>query len=515
MLNLNITLFQNDLFYCFAEIYLIFFIIGLVYFSLMFTNLKKTLSSINLINFNLKISLYFFLLYIFLIVEEFFFFNSDNNLIFIFNELLTVSQFILYLKLFLAVLIIIFIFFILFFYKFEKNVSFEFLIIILLAFLGMNFLLMANDFISFYLALELQSLAIYILATFFRNSTFSTEAGLKYFIIGSLGSILLLFSFSIIYGMTGMTKFSNLFIFVNLLNLESVLETNLYLILGIWFGLFFFLISIFLKLGVVPFHIWVPDVYEGVFLIVLSFLAIFPKIVMLSIFVKFILVFQSIWILPFHFFLIICSTLSILLGNIGGLYQIKLKRLFAYSTISNMGFILLGISLFNYIGIFSSFFYLIFYIILLITFFSLLFCLKRNKTFLEIKKISELSNLFLINPTLSLIFALTLFSFAGIPPLSGFFIKMFLFFSLLSKNLIFLSIFIIILSAISAFYYIRLIKLMFFSSNKLNTSWIFLVPISKALSYIISLSFLVNICFFIYPDFFLFVINDFIFAYYL
>jgi NADH-quinone oxidoreductase subunit N len=131
----------------------------------------------------------------------------------------------------------------------KKNLSFEFLIIIFLAFLGMNFLLMSNDFISLYLAIELQSLAIYILASFFRNSMFSTEAGLKYFIIGALGSILLLFSFSFIYGMTGITKFTDLFLFNNFLQVYA--SKNTYIILGLWFSLIFFLVAIFLKLGVV------------------------------------------------------------------------------------------------------------------------------------------------------------------------------------------------------------------------------------------------------------------------
>jgi NADH-quinone oxidoreductase subunit N len=244
-------------------------------------------------------------------------------------------------------------------------------------------------------------------------------------------------------------------------------------------------------------------------------LAIFPKIVLFSIFIKFLFLFYDILLLPFHFFCICCAFFSILFGAIGGLFQIKLKRLFAYSTIANVGFILLGFSLFNLIGCFSAFFYLFFYIIFLITFFSILLCLKRSNNSIELKKISDLKNLFIINPTLSLIFALTLFSFAGIPPLAGFFIKMFLFFSLLTNQLFFISIFLILVSGISCFYYIRLIKIMFFSNSINVTSWIFLIKINSLISYIIAVSFLVNIFFIFYPEFFLLIINDVIFSFYL
>lgn len=507
--NINISLFQNDIIFFLPYLFLIFLILSLLIFILTLNNYKNQKDEhYNLFCYSVNIILFGFLILIFLFFNLF----KLNGSCSLFLNLLILNTFSISISIFISFLFIIFLFYLKSYLKIDNILTFEFVILLLLSLLGMLLLLISNDFIAFYLALELQSLAFYILASFYRNSTSSTEAGLKYFILGAIASILLLFGISLIYGFTGITNFTDLILFNQFFNFD--ISDYAYLKNGLFFGLIFVFFALCFKMGLVPFHLWIPDIYEGVSTIVLTFFAIFPKIIFLSISAK---LFTSVFLSfhsEFHVLFLIVSILSILFGSIGGLYQIKIKRLFAYSAIANVGFLGLGLSLFSISGFFSLFFYLFFYIILLVNFFGILLSLYRYSDNFELKKLIDLKNLFLVNPVLAVIFALTLFSFAGIPPLVGFFIKMFVLSSLINSNLYLISILVVFLSSISAFYYIRLIKIMFFDVST-TTDWLFLKPISKSITYIISLTFLINILFIVFPEIFLSFVNEIIFQYFI
>ena len=384
--------------------------------------------------------------------------------------------------------------------KKEKFFFYEFFIILKLSILGMCLLVSAFDFISFYLSLELQSLSFYILASFKRNSNFSTEAGLKYFILGSLASCLILFGVSIIYGFTGITCFDDFIVLNNLIKdpfYFFIFDKELN---GFFIGLLLVFIGLLFKLGAGPFHFWVPDVYEGVPLIVTTFFAIVPKIVITS----FILIFFCSYFYSFEIFwhqwFIFTSIFSFFIGSLGAIYQVKIKRLLAYSAIGHVGFLSLGLSLNTVEGFQGIILYLMIYVSLSVITFSLFLSLRRFNNNLKFKNILDLKNLFKINPLFSFFFCLTFFSIAGIPPLMGFFSKFYIFLASLKEGFFFITLFSLFLSVVSSFYYIRLIKLVFFEKTN---SWTFLKPLNKINSFLIVFLSFFNLFFFVYPEIFL------------
>jgi NADH-quinone oxidoreductase subunit N len=335
---------------------------------------------------------------------------------------------------------------------------FEFFSLALLAILSLCFLLSSGDLISLYIALEMQSLCFYILAAFNRYSAFSTEAGLKYFVLGAFISGIFLFGASLLYGLTGTTNLS----YYSILFSEFLGEGfNLPLL---WIGIFFILVTLLFKLAAAPFHVWSPDVYEGAPLNSTILFVLVPK------FVLFVVFFRLFYYSFFSFFaylqpiLLACAVLSVLLASILALKQKRLKRLMIYSSISHVGFMLLGCSTGSLIGLTSVVYYLIFYIITNIIIWGIITILYANST--KPVYLSDLSGLVQTNPALALTLALSLFSLAGIPPLAGFSMKFFIFLSALSSNLIEVSVLIILLSAIGAFYYLRVVKIIYFEKSK-------------------------------------------------
>lgn len=327
--------------------------------------------------------------------------------------------------------------------------DFEYFILILLALLGMLLIISSNNLIIFYLSLELFSLSLYILAAINRQSEYSTEAGLKYFVLGSLSSGLLLFGCAILYVFTGEMNFENISSFIWYNNSFELI-----------IGTMFIIIAILFKLAAAPFHMWAPDVYEGAPTIITAFFAIVPKLATIGVFIN------LIWFCFFGLFqqiqpiIIIASILSMLIGSIGALNQTKIKRLIAYSAISHIGFILLGILPGTIYSIQATIIYTIIYIIMSIASFCLILSIFEKTNY-----ISELSGLSRKNPVLASTFALTLFSIAGIPPLAGFFSKYLILLEALGNNLIILAIIGVAASSIAAFYYIRIIKWMFFKDS--------------------------------------------------
>jgi NADH-quinone oxidoreductase subunit N len=354
----------------------------------------------------------------------------------------------------------------------QKINNFEYFILLLCAVLGLMLLVSSFDLISLYLAIELQSLCLYVLAAAKKDSTFSTESGLKYFILGSFSSGLLLFGISIIYGTVGTTNFENLsLLFAGsndvLINLES----------SIIIGLVFISAAFFFKIAAAPLHMWSPDVYEGAPVSSTIFFAVIPKIAMFSVFLR---LFQNVFS-NFHDFFLLATLLfamfSVTIGSFVEFKQKKIKRLLAYSSISHVGYMLLAFSANSIEGTQALFFYLIIYMITSVVLWSLLLSVNTLKNTDRSKTLVDLSYLSTTNPLLAFTGLIAFFSLAGVPPLAGFYAKMTIFLTTISSSLIFASVFAILTSVISSYYYIRIIKNLYFEKRE-NTT--FFVPVSRS-----------------------------------
>jgi NADH-quinone oxidoreductase subunit N len=333
-----------------------------------------------------------------------------------------------------------------------KIFKIEYPILILSSVLGMLVMISSNDLIVFYMGLELQSLALYVLATFNRDQLKSSEAGLKYFVLSALSSGLLLYGCSLIYGFTGSTNF-------NLI--ADQLNTDQY---ALTFGIVFILVGLAFKISAVPFHMWAPDVYEGSPTSVTLFFTMVPKIAALTVFIRFLYVPFLNLIDQWQMILIFLSIASMLFGAIAAIGQSNLKRLVAYSSISHIGYALAGLTTGSNNGIQSSVIYITIYILMNLGLFSCLLMMKRNNKYFE--DIEDLSGLSKNHPLLSLSLMIILFSLAGIPPLAGFFAKFYIFKSVLEQSMYFLAIVGLLSTVVAAYYYLRIIKIMYFDKEK-------------------------------------------------
>jgi len=358
----------------------------------------------------------------------------------------------------------------------------EYLIIILASILGMMIMISSYDLIIFYLGLELQSLSLYILASFKREDEKSTEAGLKYFVLSALATGLLLYGCSFIYGLTASTNFD---IILNDLRGENT---------GAVFGIVFILVGLAFKVSAVPFHMWTPDVYEGSPTSVTNFFAIVPKIAALSVFIRFMYVPFLNVIEHWQLIVIFLSLASMMLGAFAAIGQTNLKRLLAYSTIGHMGYALAGIATGSISGIQATIIYLIIYLVMNVGIFGCIFMMKRENTFYE--DISDLSGLSKNHPLLALCFLIMLFSLAGIPPLAGFFAKFYIFMAVIEAKMFILAILGLLTTVVSAFYYLRIIKIIYFDKpkNSFETNYDWGLKISLILSSVLILTY------FIYPS---------------
>ncbi len=336
--------------------------------------------------------------------------------------------------------------------KVFKIVKIEYPILILCSVLGMMVMINSNDLIVFYMGLELQSLALYVLATFNRDNLKSSEAGLKYFVLSALSSGLLLYGCSLIYGFSGSTNFDII---------ASKLNSSEY---ALTFGIVFILVGLAFKISAVPFHMWAPDVYEGSPTTVTLFFSIVPKIAALTVFIRFLFVPFLNLIDQWQMILVFLSIASMLLGAIAAIGQTNIKRLIAYSSISHIGYALAGLASASNEGIQSSIIYISIYIIMNLGLFSCLLMMKRKNEYFE--NIDDLSGLHKNHPLLSLSLLIILFSLAGIPPLAGFFAKFYIFKAVVGQSMYFLAIVGLLSTVIAAFYYIRIIKIIYFDQEK-------------------------------------------------
>ena len=336
--------------------------------------------------------------------------------------------------------------------KLFKLFLIEYPILILCSILGMFVMISSNDLIVFYVGLELQSLALYVLASFNRNQLKSSEAGLKYFVLSALSSGLLLYGCSLIYGFSGSTNFNVIGDVMNSINY------------GLTFGIVFILVGLAFKISAVPFHMWAPDVYEGSPTPVTLFFAIVPKVAALTVFIRFLYVPFLNMVEQWQPIIIFLSIASMLFGAVAAIGQNNLKRLVAYSSISHIGYALAGLSAGTNEGIQSSIVYISIYLVMNLGLFSCLFMMKRDDQYFE--SIDDLSGLSKNHPVLSLSLLIILFSLAGIPPLAGFFAKLYIFKSVIEQSMYFLAIVGLLSTVIAAFYYLRIIKIIYFDEEK-------------------------------------------------
>ncbi len=340
--------------------------------------------------------------------------------------------------------------------RWAKALKFEFPVLILLATTGMLMMVSAGDLIALYLGLELQSLALYVIAAFRRDDARSSEAGLKYFVLGALSSGMLLYGASLIYGFTGTTSFAGIAAAA-----KTVSAAENY---GLLFGMGFLLVGIAFKVSAVPFHMWTPDVYEGAPTPVTSFFAAAPKIAAMALFLRAMLSafpgLTSQWQLVVTFI----ALASMLVGAFGAIGQTNIKRLMAYSSIGHIGFALIGLAATGYEGTQGVLVYLTIYLAMTLGTFACILALRRGDDMVE--DIAELAGLSQTNLGLASVLAILMFSLAGIPPLAGFWAKWYVFLAAVKAEMWPLAVIGVLASVVGAFYYLRIIKIMFFDAPK-------------------------------------------------
>ena len=359
---------------------------------------------------------------------------------------------------------------------------FEYPLLLLFSVLGMFFMVSSNDLMSFYLGLELQSLALYILASIDRDNLKSNESGIKYFVLSALSSGLLLYGCSLLYGFTGSTNFEEI-------NLKMEFENT-----GAVFAMVFILVGLAFKVSAVPFHMWTPDVYQGSPSSVTSFFAVVPKVAGIAILIRFVQIPFEQLIDQWRNILVFMSLASMILGAIAAIGQTNIKRLIAYSSIGHVGYALAGISTGTVTGYSSSITYISIYVIMNLGVFGCIFLMKKEGKYCE--DIKDLAGISKQNPLLAISFLITMFSLAGIPPLAGFFAKFYVFMSVIESGMYTLAIVGLLSTVISAFYYLRIIKIIYFDEMKNPFDKIKNLGITSTI--LISCSILV--LFFIYPS---------------
>ena len=353
-------------------------------------------------------------------------------------------------------------------FKLQRLNFFEYFSIFLFSVLALLLLISSADMLSAYLVIEMQALSFYILASFRRNSSFSTESGLKYFISGAFISGIFLFGCSIIYGILGTLNFNDLSTLLYVPFDEDLKELSRVLFTGVMLVT----ISLLLKVSAAPFHFWAPDVYEGAPLVSTVIFTILPKFGLFHFFIKWLSITLGYYD-DLSKLLLFCGLFSVIVGSFYAIRQKRLKRLLIYSSISQIGFILACLSLNTLMSVISIYFFIFIYIltaILVWTHFALFYSFKDKIDYFQDRSstpmyVSSLSNLFKVNSLWAFSFVIIFFSIAGIPPFSGFLAKVFILFSLVDTNYIQVSLYFVTVSAVSVFYYLRVLKVIYFESK--------------------------------------------------
>jgi NADH-quinone oxidoreductase subunit N len=353
----------------------------------------------------------------------------------------------------------------------EKFDKFEFPVLVMLSTLGMMLMVSANDMLALYLGLELQSLALYVLAAINRDNLRSTEAGLKYFVLGALSSGMLLYGISLVYGYTGSVSFATI----------AGALTGGEREMGLIFGLVFVLAGLSFKISAVPFHMWTPDVYEGAPTPVTAFFAAAPKMAAMALIVR--VTYGAFGPIAGDWRQIVSfiAIASMALGAFAAIGQTNIKRLMAYSSIGHMGFALVGLAAGTSAGVTGVVIYMLIYLVMTLGTFAFILAMRTKDG--QVEEIADLSGLASTNPVMAAILTLLMFSLAGIPPLAGFFAKWYVFLAAVQAGLFPLAIIGVLASVVGAYYYLRIIKVMWFDESRAG-----FLPMGATLSAVLGVS---------------------------
>jgi NADH-quinone oxidoreductase subunit N len=362
----------------------------------------------------------------------------------------------------------------------------EFAVLVLLGTTGMLMMISANDLISLYVALELQSLSLYVVASFARDSERSTEAGLKYFVLGALASGMLLYGASMVYGFAGTTSFDAL----GKLFADSGTAS-----IGLVIGIVFIAVGLAFKVSAVPFHMWTPDVYEGAPTPVTAFFSVAPKTAALVLFVRVMVEPFGSLLAEWRQIIWFIAVASMILGALAAINQHNIKRLMAYSSIGHVGYALIGLAAGSAAGVRGVLVYMAIYIVMNIGTFAVILCMRRDGQMVE--GIEDLAGLSRTRPGLALALAIFMFSMAGIPPMAGFFAKIYVFLAAIDAGLYGLAIIGVLASVVGAYYYIRIVKLMYFDEPAAP----FDRPAGRELEAVVAITAVLILFFFVYPGF--------------
>jgi NADH-quinone oxidoreductase subunit N len=357
------------------------------------------------------------------------------------------------------------------FLRAQKIDSFEYPVLIVIATLGMMLMISANDLIAAYIGIELHSLALYVLTAFNRKSVHSTEAGLKYFVLGALASGMLLYGASLIYGFTGQITFEGI---------AAALQGHAPSI-GLVFGLVFLIVGFAFKVSAVPFHMWAPDVYEGSPTAVTAFIAGAPKLAAMALFIRAIVVPFAPITHDWQQVIVFISIASMVLGAFAAIGQRNIKRMMAYSAIGHMGYALVGLAAGTATGVQGTILYMLIYMVMAIGTFVAILAMKRQGVMVE--GINDLAGLSRTHPLMAFMLAMLLFSLAGIPPLAGFFAKFYVFIAAVQAGLYALAVIGVLASVVGAYYYLRIVKIMYFDEPTAK-----LDPVAPELGVVLGLS---------------------------
>jgi NADH-quinone oxidoreductase subunit N len=368
------------------------------------------------------------------------------------------------------------------FWRGEGRLKFEFPVLVLLATTGMLMMISANDLIALYVGLELQSLSLYVVAAFDRRSARSSEAGLKYFVLGALSSGMLLYGASLIYGFTGSTLFTDIAAAVQPSGAN----------LGLIFGLVFLMTGFAFKISAVPFHMWTPDVYEGAPTPVTAFFAAAPKLAAMALTVRTLFAAFPSVTPEWQQIVTFLAIASMALGSFAAIGQSNIKRLMAYSSIGHMGYALVGLAAGTAEGVQGVIVYLAIYLAMTLGTFACILAMRRNGRMVE--DIDQLSGLSNTSPMMAFLLAMLLFSLAGIPPLAGFFAKFYVFLAAINAGLYALAVIGVLLSVVGAYYYLRIVKIMYFDAPAERFE-----PMPGLLAVVLGASGLFILFYFVYP----------------
>ena len=362
------------------------------------------------------------------------------------------------------------------------GVKFEFPVLVLLATTGMLMMISANDLIALYVGLELQSLALYVVAAFQRDSARSSEAGLKYFVLGALSSGMLLYGTSLVYGFTGSTDFADIAAAVQPSGAN----------IGLIFGLVFLMAGFAFKISAVPFHMWTPDVYEGAPTPVTAFFAAAPKLAAMALTVRVLITAFPAVTTQWQQIVTFLAIASMALGSFAAIGQTNIKRLMAYSSIGHMGYALVGLAAGTTEGVQGVIIYLAIYLAMTLGTFACILAMRRNGRMVE--DIDQLSGLSSTSPLMAFLLAMLLFSLAGIPPLAGFFAKFYVFLAAIRAGLYALAVIGVLLSVVGAYYYLRIVKIMYFDAPAERFE-----PMDMPLAAVLGITGLFILLYFVYP----------------